>query len=95
MMTTATATVTDDRARMEELGQLHICYATHKAWPLLNAALDAGQPLPASFVAVLRRTAMLAYWQVEKEQKKMIAGLTEPVLNPGEAWSDPVSYTHL
>ncbi|GHG65977.1 DUF4132 domain-containing protein [Streptomyces griseocarneus] len=77
-----------DQARMEELGELYVCYNTHKMWPLLSAALAAGQPLPGSFVGVLRRTALIAYWQVEKQWGKTIAGLTEPVVNPGEAWAD-------
>ncbi|MEX2984474.1 DUF4132 domain-containing protein [Streptomyces sp. C36] len=81
-------TTTDDQARMEELGRLHVCYNTHKLWPLLRTALAAGQPLPGSFVGVLRRTAMVAAWQVEKDWAKTVAGLTEPVVNPGEAWTD-------
>ncbi|UQI45836.1 DUF4132 domain-containing protein [Streptomyces sp. HU2014] len=61
----------------------------NELWHLVDVELAAGRPLPRSVVPVLRRTVTQS-WAADARQKKLGAGLTEPAVNYGEAWSDRV-----
>ncbi|KJS51526.1 hypothetical protein VM98_36690, partial [Streptomyces rubellomurinus subsp. indigoferus] len=54
--------------------------------------LAAGQPLDGALVAAIRRTAL----SVRPDHRAVVdlaAGLTAPLVNPGEAWADQASPT--
>jgi hypothetical protein len=46
-----------------------------------------GRELPGDFVAVVRRT-YLTLWSGKERLAELMAQLPDPVVNPGEAWSD-------
>ncbi|WP_239091596.1 DUF4132 domain-containing protein [Streptomyces sp. SID14478] len=46
-----------------------------------------GREVPGAFVAVVRRTALDRYHH-DRPLGELVKRLTEPVVNPGEAWSD-------
>ncbi|MFI6880137.1 DUF4132 domain-containing protein [Streptomyces sp. NPDC050400] len=54
---------------------------------LAELELADGHELPGEFVAVVRRTC-LTRWRVPEGLGALVRRLTDPVLNPGEAWSD-------
>ncbi|WP_405732297.1 DUF4132 domain-containing protein [Streptomyces sp. NBC_00028] len=46
-----------------------------------------GNDLPGDFVALIRRTRLTS-WNGKERLSPLVATLTHPVVNPGEAWSD-------
>ncbi|WP_329335517.1 DUF4132 domain-containing protein [Streptomyces sp. NBC_00663] len=46
-----------------------------------------GNDLPGDFVALIRRTRLTS-WNGKERLSSLVATLTHPVVNPGEAWSD-------
>ncbi|MCF3122151.1 DUF4132 domain-containing protein [Streptomyces arenae] len=75
-------------ARLEEFGGMYCVQATHAAAALVEAERAAGRTPPAMAVAALRRTLIVLYWEGGASLKKAVDALTDPPLNPGEAWSD-------
>ncbi|MFI6939420.1 DUF4132 domain-containing protein [Streptomyces sp. NPDC050418] len=73
--------------RLAHYGAMHSVWSTHEVKTLVRAELDAGRSVPGPVVATLRRSAVQQY-HPDKELKKLLQELTDPVLNPGEAWSD-------
>lgn len=69
-------------------------YNTYSVWepviPLIQEYLARGGRLPAELVGVIRRTTA-PQWFPGDALHALAATLTEPPLNPGEAWSDRVS----
>lgn len=61
------------------------CYAERSDW-LIEAETAAGRPVPPGVVAALRRTAALSY--TESWAAPFVKKLTDPPVNPGEAWAD-------
>ncbi|MCA6093015.1 DUF4132 domain-containing protein [Streptomyces sp. SCA3-4] len=86
--TPTTPTTPATAAWAEELGREHVTHGFHHpVWHTAAAALAAGERLRDLAVATLRRTVLAhSYWTHEHGQA--VAALEEPVLNPGEAWSD-------
>ncbi|MFK4067342.1 DUF4132 domain-containing protein [Streptomyces sp. NPDC029674] len=81
----------EERARrLEELGSEHCVRSTREALALVEAEAAAGRTPPPLAVAALRRTLLVQYWQDDPRLKKVVTALTEPLLNPGEVWSDRV-----
>lgn len=74
--------------RLEELGSAHCVRSTREALALVEAEAAAGRTPPALAVAALRRTLLVQYWHGDARLKKVVAALSEPLLNPGEPWSD-------
>ncbi|MFH8607789.1 DUF4132 domain-containing protein [Streptomyces sp. NPDC018029] len=74
--------------RLEELGSAHCVRSTREALALVEAETAAGRTPPALAVAALRRTLLVQYWHGDARLKKVVAALSEPLLNPGEPWSD-------
>lgn len=72
------------------LDNLDVEYIDHHGPELARIAkaqLAAGTPLDPGVVAVMRRTAIVAPYH-NSELIQVAATLAEPVLNPGEVWSD-------
>ncbi|MEU5398761.1 DUF4132 domain-containing protein [Streptomyces sp. NPDC005963] len=75
------------RERIERLSRDAACYDAHQLVALIRGEQKAGRPLPGPFIAMVRRSRLTAYWSGEPLDG-LLAELTEPVLNPGEAWAD-------
>ncbi|PWI17615.1 hypothetical protein DI272_28205 [Streptomyces sp. Act143] len=54
---------------------------------LTELELADGNELPGDFVALVRRTRLTS-WSGKERLAALVAKLTHPVVNPGEAWSD-------
>ncbi|MEU9332181.1 DUF4132 domain-containing protein [Streptomyces sp. NPDC048290] len=76
-------------ALMELAAQQEVNYDTGHLVRLAESALTEGRPLPALFVALIRRSCLMV-WQGSKELGPLVERIapTSPVLNPGEAWAD-------
>ncbi|MEU0985523.1 DUF4132 domain-containing protein [Streptomyces sp. NPDC005953] len=75
------------RERIERLSQNTVHYDAHQLVELIRGEQKAGRPLPGPFIAMVRRSRLAAYWS-EDPLDDILSELTEPVLNPGEAWAD-------
>ncbi|MER7173440.1 DUF4132 domain-containing protein [Streptomyces mesophilus] len=73
--------------RLQEYARMHSTWSSSELVCLVRAELDAGRAVPDAVVATMRRSATQGYY-ADKELKRLLTGLTGPVLNPGEAWSD-------
>ncbi|MFJ2767466.1 DUF4132 domain-containing protein [Streptomyces sp. NPDC087300] len=73
--------------RLEVLGTAYCVWAGREAMTLVDAELAAGHAVPPATVAALRRTALVDHY-AQEGMAGFVKKLTEPVLNPGEAWSD-------
>ncbi|WP_433573321.1 DUF4132 domain-containing protein [Streptomyces sp. CA-251247] len=78
---------TERLRKLDDLSRVSAHYATHELQTLVEAELAAGRPLSGHVVAVVRRCHMGAYHDKQR-LGELAKRLTEPVLNPGEAWSD-------
>ncbi len=72
--------------RLEEFSHHSVVFG-HQLYDIAQAELAAGRPLPGPVVAVIRRTGRERRLN-EQSYDELAAGLTDPVLNPGEAWAD-------
>ncbi len=79
------------QAAQEELAEYagrHVVWKSARLVALAEAELAAGRQLAPDVVAVIRRSAMESYQR--PAFTSLVKRLTEPVLNPGEEWSDQV-----
>ncbi|MEU6255990.1 DUF4132 domain-containing protein [Streptomyces sp. NPDC047043] len=78
----------DTRAALIRLaGEQDVHYNTSELVRLAELELADGRELPGEFVAVVRRT-YLTLWNGRAELGPLVAQLSRPVLNAGEAWAD-------
>lgn len=75
--------------KLDDLSRVSSHYATHELQTLVEAELAAGRAVSGHVVAVVRRCHMSAYHDKQR-LGELAKRLPEPVLNPGEAWSDRV-----
>ncbi|MEV6106399.1 DUF4132 domain-containing protein [Streptomyces sp. NPDC051940] len=75
--------------RMRVAARHDVFTDTHQLQRLARLELAEGRALPPEFVAVIRRSHLTA-WYGKDALAELVSGLADPVLNPGEAWSDPV-----
>ncbi|MFD4141531.1 DUF4132 domain-containing protein [Streptomyces sp. NPDC058572] len=78
---------TERLRKLEDYSRVSSVYAAHELQGLAEAELAAGRELSGHVVAVIRRTLMTVYYG-KQNLGELAARLTEPVLNPGEAWAD-------
>ncbi|WP_406442829.1 DUF4132 domain-containing protein [Streptomyces sp. NBC_01613] len=68
-------------------GEQDVHYDMGQLVRLVELELADGRELPGEFVAVIRRSH-LTLWNGKKELAAVVGQLSDPVLNPGEAWAD-------
>ncbi|NGO80814.1 DUF4132 domain-containing protein [Streptomyces sp. YC504] len=76
--------------RLETYGRLHSTWAESEMTVLARAELDVGGSVPAAVVATMRRSLTRRYigGAHAEELTALLDRITDPVVNPGEAWSD-------
>ncbi|MEE4541728.1 DUF4132 domain-containing protein [Streptomyces sp. V4-01] len=76
-------------ARVEALEACARQYAPSPTWlaVLVTEAAAAGRPPSPAVVGAVRRALLARHWNHET-LKPIAAALTEPAVNPGEAWAD-------
>ncbi|MQY16387.1 hypothetical protein SRB5_65860 [Streptomyces sp. RB5] len=78
-----------DPGKLADLARKDVELDTGLLIRVVKAELAAGRTVPPGVVAVVRRTS-LSLWNGEAELRGLLARLPDPVLNPGEEWSDAV-----
>ncbi|CAM5530635.1 hypothetical protein SGLAM104S_06998 [Streptomyces glaucescens] len=87
-MTPATSGSPETRAALVDLySRQDTEHDTRQLIHLAEGELADGRDLPGEFVAVLRRSQMVA-WRRSSELDAFLRRITAPALNPGEAWAD-------
>ncbi len=74
---------------LEHYGTSHSVFSLDMT-PLVRRELDAGRPIPTAVVATMRRSLARTYvgGALREALTALLARIADPVLNPGEAWSD-------